>query len=166
MHYQAVVLEDEIGQPIEIESISFMPSEDGYGPYSWEYGMSIYMGLTDQDQLSPYFESNYLPGTKQLVLYADSVFYGCTKDVWQEIVLDDPFLYTEGNLVIEVLTPEWGGYTRIYNWDAGMNRALYTYMCSSPQGNLTVHLPYMMFSGALSLEQETFGAIKVILGRE
>ncbi len=166
MHYQAVVLEDEIGQEINITSISFMPSEEGLEPFSWEYGISVFMGLTYQDALTANFEDNYVPGTRQLVLFADSVFYGCTPDVWQEIQLTEPYHYTGGNLVIEFITPEWGGYTCVYNWDAGMNRALQTYNCSSPEGTLNCYLPYMLISGTLALEQETFGSIKVILGRE
>jgi hypothetical protein len=165
MHHQVVVLENEMGQEMSIDSISYMI---GYLQYSNNYlkDVSIYMGLSDLDVLTETFEDNYMPGTKQLVLASDSVFYGYTEDEWYPIPLQQSFHYPgQGNLLIEIVVHDCG-FSSVYNWYAYSTRTLETYNLSSPTGNTSSYVPYMLLSGSPSgLEQETFGSIKVLLGR-
>ncbi len=164
MHHQVVVLEDEIGQEMTIDSISYMIGNLQY-PVNYLSNVSIYMGLTDLDVLTETYEDNYSPGTKQLVLSSDSVFYGYTQDEWYPIPMQQPFDYPgQGNLIIEIVVQDCG-FSPVYNWDSYSNRTLQNYNLSSPTGNASSFVPYMLLSGSPSgLQQETFGSIKIILG--
>jgi len=158
-------MEEEIGQGMTVESISYMVSSM-QSNHNNAYDIDIYMGLTELDVLTDIFQDNYTPGTKQLVLSADSICYGDTVDAWSAIQLQYPFHYEgQGNLVIEIVCPN-SGYSPVYNWNTGSNRVLYTYNLSSSTGTRYSHLPYMLLSGSLGLEQRTFGSIKVLLGSE
>lgn len=158
-------MEEEIGQEISIESISYMVSSM-QSNHNNVYDIEIYMGLTELDVLTDNFQDNYAPGTRQLVLSADTICYGDTVDVWSAIQLQYPFHYAgQDNLVIEIVC-QGSGYSPVYNWNTGSNRVLYTYNLSSSTGTRYSYLPYMLLSGSLSLEQRTFGSIKVLLGSE
>ena len=159
-----VVLEEELGHPILIESISFMV-EDFYS--SWKTNVFIYLALTDMDELTQTFEANYNVGSKQLVLEADTLNYGTVPEEWFTLEMQTPFWYPgEGNLLLELISYEAdGGYTDIYNWNSDSNRALVTHDCSNPIGNLDMWVPYITLSGSLNLQQMTFGGIKATLGR-
>lgn len=160
-----VVLEEEIDQALTIESISYMVSSM-QSNYNNIYEVEIYMGLTELTVLTETFEDNYVPGTRQLVLSADSICYGDTVDVWCPIQLQYPFDYSgQDNLVIEIICQS-SGYSPVYNWDATSHRALYSYSLSSGTGTTYSFLPYMILSGSLGLEQRTFGSIKVLLGSD
>ncbi len=84
-----MVQEQELGQAILIESISFMV-EDYYS--SWKDSVSIYMALTDLNELTVTFESNYTVGTRRLVLEAD------TLDTWV------PYMILSGSLGLDQRT--------------------------------------------------------------
>jgi len=160
-----VVLEMELGQAILIESISFMV-EDYYS--SWKDSVSIYMALTELDELTDTFESNYTMGTRQLVLEVDTLYYGTIPEEWFTIELQTPFWYPgESNLLLELVSPGIdGGYTDIYNWNSYSSRALVAYSISQTTGSLDSWVPYMILSGSLGLDQRTFASIKVIAGSQ
>lgn len=165
MRYQAVVLEEELDGARTIEGFSLMRS-GGSPAMSWECNVSLYMGLTDLDMLTTDFEGNYSPGTKQLVLEADTLIYGDSLDQWYAIDLDQPFSYPgEGNLILDFVMPEYGGFAYVYNWTAGPARGLYCPIQYAPGVTLVPELPYMLLSGTLALEPGTFGSIKALLGR-
>ena len=155
--------EREVGQAILIESISFMV-EDYYS--SWKDSVSIYMALTELNELTDTFESNYTIGTRQLVLEMDTLYYGTVPDEWFTIELQTPFWYNgESNLLLELFSPGAdGGYTDIYNWNSNTSRALVTNDCGQTTGNLDSWVPYMILSGSLGLDQRTFASIKVTAG--
>ena len=71
MRYQVVVLASEIGDAIEIESLSWkrFPSPDDQGTFN-DYAM--YMGLCDSDQLGLNYEDNYISGTRTMVMSSSS----------------------------------------------------------------------------------------------
>jgi hypothetical protein len=165
MHHQVVVLEDELGLEMTIDSISYMIGNLQY-TNNYLSDVSIYMGLTDLDVLTETYDDNYLPGTKQLVLSSDSVFYGYTQDEWYPIALQQSFHYPgQDNLIIEIVVHDCG-FSPVYNWDSYSNRTLQNYNLSSSTGNYSTFVPYMLLSGSpSSLEQETFGSIKILLGR-
>ena len=158
-----VVYEQELGQAILIESISFMV-EDYYS--SWKDNVSIYMALTELTELTDTFESNYTIGTRQLVLEVDTLYYGTVPDEWFTIELQTPFWYSgESNLLLELFSPGFdGGYTDIYNWNSYSSRALVTNNINQTTGNLDSWVPYMILSGSLGLDQRTFASIKVTAG--
>lgn len=155
--------ERELGQAILIESISFMV-EDYYS--SWKDSVSIYMALTELNELTDIFEMNYTMGTRQLVLDVDTLYYGTVPEEWFTIELQTPFWYPgEGNLLLELISPGCdGGYTDIYNWNSNSYRTLVTHDCGQPNGELDWWVPYMIISGELGLDLMTFGSIKVITG--
>ncbi len=159
-----VVLEWELGQAILIESISFMV-EDYYSSY--KDSVYIYMALTELDELTDTFESNYTMGTRQLVLEVDTLYYGTIPEEWFTIELQTPFWYSgESNLLLELVSPGIdGGYTDIYNWNSYSSRSLVAYNISQTTGSLDSWVPYMILSGSLGLDQRTFASIKVIAGR-
>lgn len=155
--------ERELGQAILIESISFMV-EDYYS--SWKDSVSIFMALTELNELTDVFEMNYTMGTRQLVLDVDTLYYGTVPEEWFTIELQTPFWYPgEGNLLLELISHgSDGGYTDIYNWNSNSYRTLVTHDVSQTNGELDWWVPYMMLSGELGLDQMTFGSIKVITG--
>ncbi|MCK5115786.1 MAG: hypothetical protein KAR44_04250 [Candidatus Aegiribacteria sp.] len=157
------MLERELGQAILIESLSFMV-EDYYS--SWKDSVSIYLALTDLNELSDTFELNYSIGTRQLVLEVDTLFYGTVPEEWFTIELQTPFWYPgERNLLLELVSPGAdGGYTDIYNWNSNSARALISNDCSQSTGSLDSWVPYMILTGSLGLDQRTFASIKVIAG--
>lgn len=160
-----VVLEEEIGQELTVESISYMVSSM-QSNHNSVHNIHIYMGITELDVLTETFENNYTPGTRQLVLSADSTCYGDTADAWYPLQLQYPFQYPgQGNLVIEIIC-QYSGYSPVYNWDSVSNRSLFSQSISASTGTLMPYLPYMLISGSLGLEQRTFGSIKVLLGTE
>ncbi len=155
--------EKELGQAILIESLSFMV-EDFYS--SWKDTVSIYMALSDLDELNLSFESNYISGSRQLVLQVDTLHYGTVPEELFTIELQTPFWYPgEGNLLLELISPGAdGGYTDIYNWNSFSFRSLVTNDCSQPEGDLDTWVPYMILNGSLTLEHRTFASIKIDAG--
>ena len=148
---------------MEIESISFM-IEDYYSSY--KDTVYLYLALTDLDELTDTFDSNFIPGTRQLVLYVDTLYYGTEPDQWFTVDFQYPFWYSgEENLLIELISPHIdGGYSDVYNWDSGALRSLVTYNISQQTGIQDFWVPYMILSGTMELSPGTFGSIKILFG--
>jgi hypothetical protein len=109
LRYQVVVLQEEIGTPMEITSLSWDPSDPTHTVTFDE--ITIYMGLCSTDELGTDFEANYVPGTKTQVFHAvNPTWFAGTS--WLTIDLDTPFWYDgTHNLIIDVEWPD--GYGQI-----------------------------------------------------
>jgi hypothetical protein len=165
MHYQVVVLSSEIGDAMEIESISFnrFPSPDDRANFN---DMVIHMGLCDSDELTAVFADNYVSGTKTEVMSASSYM---TESVavgeWYTFDLDTPYWYNgQDNLLIEVEWSSGSGSLYSWSWDTGSDRKIYGDYgsTSAPSQNIGGNVPTMQLDGTLSLDQSTFGRIKSV----
>lgn len=164
-----VVLQEELGQPFVIGSITyvFCWGEE----FSFVNDFQLSMAHVEIDQLSSVFAENYEPGTLQQVFFCDSLFLCNGYGNQLTIELDNPFYYNgTDNLLIDIYYPTGYCYSQVYNWEAGMNRALLDFIFGSgsggPTGELFEYLPFMVIEEYEDLSQNTFGGIKVILGGE
>ena len=158
-------MKDEIGTAMTIETISFMINAESSGSLIKE-DVTFYMALTDQEELSTVFAENYIAGTRMEVLNLDSMPLTGAQGDWIQIEFESPFWYSsEHNLILEISTPDHDGcYANFYDWDPDANRTLYSYDVNAGYGELLSEVPYMILEGAESLEQTTYGRIKVVLG--
>lgn len=158
------MLKDEIETGFIIESIAFkyFASES----YSKVANFSVYMGLSELDQLTEIYENNYIQGTRQQVLVVDTLELEGEQGDWVVLELDEAFYYSnEYNLIIETFDPSGYCYTAVYGSPTTLYRSLLSGGCSGSEGDLYAQIPYMMLEGYQSLENTTVGAIKIILGR-
>lgn len=73
---------------------------DDWGAYN---DIEIYMGLFESDDLTAFFDSNYVPGSRVLVFSEDSLHLEGAPGEWITIDLSLPYSYPgSGNLVIEI----------------------------------------------------------------
>ena len=163
-----VVLQEDIGSAFEISSVSYVFSySEGGTIYVKDFTLSL--AHVENDQLTEIFSANYQPGSLVEVCHIDSLYlengYG------NELVLelDTPFQYNgQDNLLVDIYYPEGNCYSNVYNWEAGSNRSLVDLFMpggsGSNSGYLGNWLPYMVLGGTQSLDQCTFGAIKIELG--
>ncbi|MCK5117790.1 MAG: hypothetical protein KAR44_14430, partial [Candidatus Aegiribacteria sp.] len=70
MRYQTLYLENEIGNSIEIQSISLMRTPAGGTSVTLDT-LAIYIGYSKYGELGTGFDDNYLPGTRQLVFWEE-----------------------------------------------------------------------------------------------
>lgn len=146
------------------------------GEVSWKRGgssgsqqgtynnFSIYMGLSDSNELTDTYENNYIAGTRTMVYETSSQIMSALPDEWMTITLDTPFEYNgTDNLIVEI---QWSGGTNMfytYMWETGSNRGLMNKInIGSPTGTLYTRMSHLMFTNASSLEQYTFGVIKTL----
>ena len=163
IHYQGLVLTEEIGVSVEIHSLSFMVSY--VGGSTTKENATFYMALTELDELTNTFSNNYTPGTRIEVAHLDTLDLSGAIGEWVTIEFDTPFGYPGSqNLLIEMVAVGYGCYSEVYNWDSNANRSLYYYDVSSPTGWFSEFVPYMMLEGDLCLTPGTFGMIKVEIG--
>lgn len=160
-----VVLSSEIGTAIEISSIMWEKSPITSTNADCE-GFSMYLGLSSAPTLSTgSFDGNYNSGTRTLV-YSTSLLTIDMADPWAQIDLDTPYFYNgSDNLIIEI---QWDNGTEdnsyyCNEWTAGANRCVYQQGGSGITSDS--NLPHMMLVGTLALEGNTFGGIKVELGK-
>ena len=161
--HQALVLAEEIGTGMSVESIAWCCATTSGEPVSY-LELEVYLGLCASDQLQVDFESNYIPGSRTLVFQADTLFVDAAPGETFSIKFDSPFWYPgEGNLLIEVIHDpgSWGIWG--WSWVAGDACSLGRYGNPGP-GVLEDRVPWMLLSGYLSLEHSTFGSLKATLG--
>jgi hypothetical protein len=161
MRYQVVVLDTEIGDAIEISSISWkrFPSPDDQGSFN---DLKVYLGLCASDDLVAAFDDNYISGTKTLVLSESSYTTSVVGiNEWFEIPFTTPFWYNgQDNLIIEI---EWSsGSGSLYSWSAlpGGIRRIYGPYGTTSALVLDDNFPTIQLNGTLSLENTTFAQIK------
>ena len=160
MRYQTLYLESEIGDPIEIQSISLMRTPAGGTSVTLDT-LEIYIGYSKNSELGTDFDDNFIPGTRQLVFWEeDCTIYAPEPSQWFQIDLETSFNYSgSGDLIIEYAWPD--GYDEIfnYNWTGTVNRSL-TAGWGASTGFTTQDCPHILLTGALSLQNVTFGFIK------
>lgn len=102
IRYQVMAMEEELPGPVTVTAVSWMRSYEG-DDRAVEYQFSMYMGLRQDDDLGAEFEANFIPGTRELVFYSDSLFLTGQARDWLTVPLQEPFHYPgTGNLVIEL----------------------------------------------------------------
>lgn len=161
-------MQEDIGSAFEIGSVSYVFAyTDIVTAYAKDFTLS--MAHVENDQLTDTFSENYQAGSLLEVFHIDSLYlengYG------NELVLelDTPFQYNgQDNLLIDIYYPEGNVYSRVYNWEAGTDRSLVDMFLPGGSGGNSGYLgdwvPYMILETPLSLQQSTFGGVKVILG--
>lgn len=166
MKYQTIYLEGEIGNAIEIQSISLMRTMQG-GDYVTLDTLAIYIGYASGDELGSNYNDNYLPGTRQLVLWEeDCTINAPNPNQWFQIDLETPFFYDgTGNLIIEYTWPSGRDAIYNYNWTGTAARGL-TGSWEAVTGYTEQDCPHILLSGTLELQNQTFGYIKALLGSE
>lgn len=142
-----------------------MINTPGWGSLTKE-DVTFYLALSDQDELSTTFSENYIQGTRIEVVHLDALDLSGEQGDWIQVEFETPFWYScENNLLLEISTPDYDGcYAHFYDWDPDSDRSLYNYDITASQGTLLSEVPYMIIEGTLSLEQNTFGGIKILLG--
>jgi hypothetical protein len=155
-----VVLDSEIGQAVEVDSISWKRSPWGQDNASF-VDLNIYMGLSADDSLGLDFLDNYLPETRTLVFSRTSYTVSAGPDSWYGIALDTPYWYTgQDNLLIEIEWSAGSGSIYSYHWQTGQPRAIAASYGDSTAPGFETTLPHMHLNGTLELEQVSFAAVK------
>jgi hypothetical protein len=159
----AVAYSTEIGTSFCIESFAF--KNWGVSNFLTINDFEVYMGYTDNELLVPVFEDNYLPGTRTLVLQEANITYNAEPGEWCVIELDTPFSYTTGHhLILEFQFSGGSSGMHNYLWPTPEGRAL-TATYQAVSGYLMDDMIHLLLTGmAQSLDTDTFGAIKVLLG--
>lgn len=162
----AVAYSEEINSAMSIESFAFKNASVG-NTISMD-SFEVYMGLTDRENLSEAFEGNYLTGSKTLVLQSSNCNYTADEDEWCIIPLDTPFLYEPGHhLLLEFIIDGGSSGMHNYVWDPSQDRAVLSSYSENQFGYSQDKMIHLLLSGTeLSLNPESFGSIKVILGSE
>ena len=161
MRYQVVVLASEIGDAIEIESLSWIRGLGGEPQGTFD-DFALYMGLCSSNELGLAYDDNYIPGTRILVMSSSSLTTPTVNpNEWFDTTLDTPFWYNgEDNLIIEI---EWSnglGSLYTWHWDGGGLRCVVG-SYGEPNGSYSTNLvPNIRLNGILSLSGTTFGRIK------
>lgn len=163
--YMAVAYADEIPVPACIETFAF--KNGGSGTTLLLTDLEVYMGYTDNTNLGAVFLENYIAGTRQLVLQADSIYLTADVDTWCEFELDTPFtFYPEHHMLLEFCFTD--GSTGMHNfiWTTETSRSVISYSVEASQGNPAFNMIHLLLTGSeLSMSQETFGRVKIILGQ-
>ncbi len=159
-----VAYSEEINTGMNINAFAF--KNYGFDNNLTLTGFEVYMGLTDNVNLSTVYEDNYLPGTRTLVLQEDSILYTAEPEEWCIIQLDTPFLYeADHHLLLEFLFTGGSSGMHNYVWSTATNRAVMGYYPAGTSGAHQNNMIHLLLTGnALNLDQATFGAIKIILG--
>ncbi len=162
MHCLEMVLDDEIGQPYTIRSIGFRRSEiPGSEDYATLYNLEIHAGLTDLNSLVSVYNDNYIPGSRTMLLQADTLVVGAPVGEWYFIDLDIPYEYDNlHNLLLEFETDglDWEQY--LYMWPTDEYRMVRGHP-GVPTGYRFKRCNHMILSDNLSeFKVCTFGTIK------
>jgi len=163
-----VVLQEDIETAFEISSIAFEIPYNVSMSCVKEFYLS--MATVENDYLVETFSENYMPGSLVEVYYSDSLVLSEGPAAKLVLELDTPFFYNgEDNLLIDIYYPQGSCWCSNYGWQAGTARCVYDFFypggSGNPTGQTSDWLPYMVLEGTQSLEQSTFAAIKVMIGR-
>jgi hypothetical protein len=161
LRYQALILEEEIGTSMTLEQIGVRRTEWGTGDSIWLENLEIHLALTDLDELTDTFDSNYDPGTRELVFSSASFGTTATPSGWTEVLLDSEYYYPgAGNLLVEVTYTDAVVEFQSCVWVPGALRTIWHPDPGSSTGYVLNSAPNMMLTGVLALEQSTFATIK------
>jgi len=157
------VLDEEIGEAMEISSVScrrYSPGDTVEGTF---YDFTIYLAHSDVDQLSSQFDANWIEGTREMVFYRDSLTLSNSPDDWVEFILDSQYWYNgSDNLVLEFLwsdavTNQSCMYS--WHWESGAIRSI-TGEYQDSTGTMSSLVLMIMLNGDMSLPTITFGSLK------
>ena len=156
-----VVLASEIGDAIEIESLSFKRHFSGHSQGTYN-DYSLYMGLCSSDELGTNFDDNYIPGTRILVMSSSSYTTpSAAPNEWFDNILDTSFWYNGvDNLIIEIEWSSGTGSLYTWHWDASGQRCIIGPYGASIESEISSVMPNIKLNGVLSLSNSTFGQIK------
>jgi len=119
-----MMLDEEIGSPLSIESLGWMAAPGSNSSASYN-NFEIYMGLCDADVLTSNFENNYISGTRTLVFSNPSLAVNATVGGWFTLNLDSPFEYNgTDNLLVEIVWESGTNSIYVYKWNTGTVRSL------------------------------------------
>lgn len=157
----------EIGSAIEIESISWQRGVSGNTSSSDYENFRIYMGYCPKEYLGTDFINNYTPGSRTLVLQANTLSIAAEPDEWFTVDLDSSFWYNgEDNLILEVVWDSGTGDPSIRQFNTPQTPAsLKSADSSGEKGFLSSLRCQFMLNGTMKLDSGTFASIKVILGQ-
>ncbi len=161
------MLDEEIGDAMDISAIScqrYSPGETVEGTF---YDFSIYLALSDQDVVGSTFTENYIAGTRICVFSRDTMTISNSPYDWVQFDLDTPFWFNgTDNLIVEFLwssaeTEDSCMYT--WHWNTGTVRSI-NGEYESPTGSMSSLVIMFRFGGSMHLDSSTFGGIKAMLG--
>lgn len=155
------MLASEMGDAMEIESLSWRnppASPDSSGNFT---DLEIYVGLCNTDVLGNTYADNFIAGTRTLVLSSSYYSTGTVAvGEWYDFELDTPYWYNgQDNLLIEVIWPSGTGSLYSYAWPSNENRSCFG-AYGSTSGGFQTRIPHLRLNGTLELSNTTFGAIK------
>lgn len=126
-------MEEELEGPMSVQAVSWIRSDEGGSQGDYQ-DVSIYMGLSSSDDLTPWFDQNYIAGTRELVFQSDALFLEGAAREWLTVTLDQPFDYPgTGNLIVEIRRggPSKDAFLLVGRWSTGRYRTL---MNTDPDG--------------------------------
>ncbi len=160
-------MQEDIGTAFEISEITFVIDHSSGASYVNEFTLSL--AHVESDQLTNTFTANYQTASLVEVYYTDSL--DLSGENGDEICLElqTPFQYNgQDNLLLDINYPDGSCWTAAYMWEAGSARCLTGMFLpggsAGSTGDLFDSVPYMILEGTESLDQCTFGAIKIELG--
>lgn len=150
----------ELETPMEISSISWQHSHEG-DTTAWYADTEMYLGLCPDTVLSPFFDLNFIEGTKTQVLAADTMVLTTGYYEWVTFQLPQPFTVPEGaNLLIEMSRNGGDGFFFTWRW---YTRGMRTLSATDP-GAVTGYLDDVSSMLMIEFEEETsevtWGAMK------
>lgn len=162
-----VVLQEDIGNAFQISEVSFVIHHADSDSYVKDFTLS--MAHVESDQLTETFTANYQPGSLVEVYHTDSLDLSGENGEEIFLDLDTPFQYNgQDNLLIDINYPEGYCWTAVYIWEAGPARCLSDMFLpggsAGSTGDLFGWVTYIVFEGTVSLDQCTFGAVKIEFG--
>lgn len=157
------MLDDEMPGPMWIGEITWVLYLGQPGSHS--EGFTVSMANTPLDELTEVFEDNYPTGALVQVAVVDSLSTAGPDGTEITVKLETPFYYNGAdNLLIETEYSQGSSFAWSWCWNPSSNRGITSYP-GDPTGNFQEYVPYMVLESPESLNNETFGGIKVVLGK-
>lgn len=160
-----VATADEIGDAMEVESVSWHRGTTGFVSTATYYNLRIYMGYSPLNVLGTTFAENYVPLSRTLVYSGDATI-SAEEDEWFTIPLDSPFWYNGSDFfIMEVIWDSGTGNPSCYEFNTPMTpSSLKSPDPNGETGFLSSMRCQFMLDGSQALENGTFASIKVLLG--
>lgn len=145
---------------MEITGISWQHSHEG-DTAAWYADTEMYLGLCPDTVLSPFFDLNFLDGTKTLVMSADTLTLTAGYLEWFTFQLPAPFAVPEGsNLLIEISRSGGDGFFFTWRWYTRGMRTLSATDPAAQTGYPEGVSSMLMIEYEQGTSEATWGAIK------
>ncbi len=160
-----VATADEIGDAIEIGSVSWRRGTTGPVSSATYTNFRIYMGYAPSHMLGTSFAENFVPLSRTLV-YSGNPTVTAEEDDWFSIPLDSPFWYNGSDIfIMEIIWDSGTGNPSCYEFNTPMTpSSLKSPDPNGDMGFLSSMRCQFMLDGTQELESGTFASIKVLLG--